>query len=83
MSKNKDLTAREDQVAKMLVQGLSNREIATKLDISQKTVDTHRGHLLQKLGLKNNVELTLHGVAVGWVTPRAAKTVAEPSLAAA
>ena len=41
----------------MLATGDPNREIAKALGISQKTVDTHRAHLLKKLGCKNNVAL--------------------------
>jgi DNA-binding CsgD family transcriptional regulator len=50
------LTHREREVA-MLARGEPNREIAKALGISIKTVDTHRGHLLAKLGCRNNVEL--------------------------
>jgi len=51
------LTSREKQIAERLGFGDTNREIADTLDISIKTVDTHRGHLLKKLGLRNNVAL--------------------------
>jgi DNA-binding NarL/FixJ family response regulator len=62
------LTAREQQVMEMLARGLTNREIAEHLDISIKTVDTHRGHVLKKLGLRNNSELTRFAVKHGYVT---------------
>jgi two-component system, NarL family, invasion response regulator UvrY len=52
------LTARELQVMEMLARGMTNREIAEHLAISIKTVDTHRGHVLKKLDLRNNAELT-------------------------
>jgi DNA-binding NarL/FixJ family response regulator len=52
-----ELTQREREVATMLARGEPNREIATALGISIKTVDTHRAHVLKKLGLRNNVEL--------------------------
>lgn len=52
------LTPREQEIAAHLSRGWFNREIATALGISIKTVDTHRGHLLKKLGLRNNSELT-------------------------
>lgn len=51
------LTSRERQVAERLGYGDTNREVADKLDISVKTVDTHRGHILKKLSLRNNVAL--------------------------
>jgi two-component system, NarL family, invasion response regulator UvrY len=61
------LTAREQQVMEMLARGMTNREIAEHLEISIKTVDTHRGHVLKKLGLRNNSELTRFAVKHGYV----------------
>ncbi len=61
------LTAREQQVMEMLARGLTNREIAEHLEISIKTVDTHRGHVLKKLNLRNNSELTRFAVKHGYV----------------
>ncbi|MBA3538851.1 MAG: response regulator transcription factor [Deltaproteobacteria bacterium] len=60
------LTAREQQVMEMLARGMTNREIAEHLSISIKTVDTHRGHILKKLGLRNNSELTRFAVKHGY-----------------
>lgn len=51
------LTEREQQVAGMLATGMTNREIAVAVEISIKTVDTHRGHVMKKLKTKNNVDL--------------------------
>ena len=61
------LTAREQQVMEMLARGLTNREIAEHLQISIKTVDTHRGHVLKKLGLRNNSELTRFAIKHSYV----------------
>ena len=63
------LTARELQVMEMLARGMTNREIAEHLGISGKTVDTHRGHVLKKLGIRNNSELTSFAVKHGYITP--------------
>ncbi|MGE0397071.1 MAG: LuxR C-terminal-related transcriptional regulator [Kofleriaceae bacterium] len=62
------LTAREAQVMEMLARGMTNREIAEGLSISSKTVDTHRGHVLKKLGIRNNSELTTFAVKHGYIT---------------
>ncbi|MEO8704311.1 MAG: response regulator transcription factor [Kofleriaceae bacterium] len=62
------LTNREIQVMEMLARGLTNREIAEHLTISVKTVDTHRGHVLKKLHVRNNSELTRFAVKYGYVT---------------
>lgn len=63
------LSPRERQVLDHLAKGGSNRELAGELGISLKTVDTHRGHLLKKLGLRNNSDLTRFAIRVGRVTP--------------
>lgn len=62
------LSARQMEVALMLAIGHTNREIADKLKISIKTVDSHRGAALEKLKLRNNVELARHALREGWVT---------------
>lgn len=61
------LTQREMQVALMLATGEGNRAIAKRLDISIKTIDTHRQHIMKKLGLANNVRLCLHALRQGWI----------------
>ena len=52
------LSPRELETLRMLAAGLTNREIAQRLGISVKTIDTHRGHALKKLRLRNNADLT-------------------------
>lgn len=52
------LTDREYQVFLLIVQGKEMKELADELCISDKTARTHRTHILEKLKLKNNVELT-------------------------
>ncbi len=59
------LTDRELEVLRLTGQGKDNRAIAQDLHISLKTVDTHRGHIKEKLGLKNGTELIHY--AVRWV----------------
>jgi two-component system response regulator NreC len=62
-----ELSGREFQVLELLAQGWTNREIADHLHISIKTVDTHRGHVLKKLRLRNNSDLTRFAVKHGYV----------------
>jgi two-component system, NarL family, invasion response regulator UvrY len=62
------LTTRELQVMEMLARGMTNREIARDLSIGVKTVDTHRGHMLKKLRLRNNAEVTRFAVKHGYIT---------------
>ncbi|MDZ4289501.1 MAG: response regulator transcription factor [Prosthecobacter sp.] len=59
------LTDRELEVLRLTGQGKDNRMVAEELHISLKTVDTHRAHLREKLGLKNATELIHY--AVRWV----------------
>jgi DNA-binding CsgD family transcriptional regulator len=59
------LTDREIEIFEMIGKGLTSRQIARHLELSPKTVETHREHIKEKLELKNAVELTKH--AVQWV----------------
>ena len=61
------LTARERQVLRLAAEGHSNVEIATRLFISRRTVETHRAHAMKKLGLRGQVELALYAVRRGIV----------------
>ena len=61
------LTPREGEILIALAQGFPNREIAEELEISVKTVDTHRGHVLKKLGLRNNSDLTRFAIKRGYI----------------
>ena len=61
------LSKREFQVMSYLASGMTNREIAKLLDISVKTVDTHRGHVLKKLKLRNNSDITRFAIQHGYI----------------
>ena len=52
---------------RLIAQGLTNKEIAGRLGISLKTVDTHRTHLMQKLDLHTTAELVRFAVSAGLV----------------
>ncbi len=56
------LTKRESQVLALIAAGRSNKEIAEELFISVKTVETHKTHILMKLGLNNNSELIRYAI---------------------
>src|SRR5688500_12072993 len=57
-----DLTKREQEVLALVARGKSNQEVADELFISIKTVDTHKSHILDKLGLKNTAELVRYAI---------------------
>lgn len=61
------LTEREIQVVRLIAEGLSNREIAERLSISVKTVDTHRGNIMEKLNVHNTAELIKYAIRKGIV----------------
>jgi len=59
------LSKREIEILKLISQEYSNQEIADKLFISTRTVDTHRRNLLEKLEIKNNVGLVKYAISKG------------------
>jgi DNA-binding NarL/FixJ family response regulator len=62
------LTAREREVFALLMHGEGNREIAARLVISVKTVETHRAHIFHKLGVHDLAALTRWACVRGLVT---------------
>ncbi|MCL6544104.1 MAG: response regulator transcription factor [Bryobacteraceae bacterium] len=56
------LTDREKEILQLLAEGKSNKEVATLLDLSLYTVETHRSNLMQKLNLHNTAEIVLYAV---------------------
>jgi DNA-binding NarL/FixJ family response regulator len=63
------LTPRELEVVKLIAEGHTSEEIADTLVISRKTVDRHRSNVLEKLGMRNRVELTRYAIRRGLVEP--------------
>ena len=61
------LTERELEVLKLVARGLSTKEIATRLDISGRTVETHRANLMRKLALKSVALLTQLAIREGLI----------------
>ncbi|KPM55844.1 regulator [Frankia sp. R43] len=63
------ITDREEEVLKLVAEGHSSRQIADILFISVKTVERHRSNLLQKLGLRDRLELTRYAIRAGLIEP--------------
>ncbi len=63
------LTPRESEILKLVAEGHSSREIAETLVISVKTVERHRANILEKLGMRDRVELTRYAIRRGLVEP--------------
>jgi two-component system response regulator NreC len=61
------LSPRETEVLKLMALGHTNREIGEQLSLSVRTVETHRAHIQQKLGLSSRPELTRYALANGLI----------------
>jgi DNA-binding NarL/FixJ family response regulator len=63
------LTPREQEVLKLIAEAHTNREIGEILHLSEKTVESHRGNLLRKLGMRDRVELVRYAIRRGLIEP--------------
>jgi DNA-binding NarL/FixJ family response regulator len=63
------LTPREEEIVKLVAEAHTNDEIADMLVITKKTVERHRANILEKLGMRNRVELTRYAIRRGLVQP--------------
>ncbi len=64
-----ELTPRELEVVKLIAEAHTNRQIADALMLSEKTVESHRGNVLAKLGMRDRVELVRYAIRRGLVEP--------------
>jgi DNA-binding NarL/FixJ family response regulator len=63
------LTPRESEIVKLIAEGNTTREIARLLVISEKTVERHRANILEKLGMRDRVDLTRYAIRRGLAQP--------------
>jgi len=63
------LTPREQEILKLIAEAHPSKEIASILTISVKTVERHRANILEKLGMRDRVELTRYAIRRGLVEP--------------
>jgi DNA-binding NarL/FixJ family response regulator len=63
------LSNRESEILKLIAEGNTSREIAELLVISEKTVERHRANILDKLGMRDRVDLTRYAIRRGLVEP--------------
>jgi two-component system response regulator NreC len=68
--RQRELTAREEEVLRLIAQGYSNKEIGSELKIAVKTVESHKANLMQKLELKNRTGIVRYAVRQGWLQER-------------
>ena len=66
-SEAEDLSPREQEVLRLTAQGFANKEIAARLEVSVKTVETYKSRAAEKLGLKTRAEIVRYGASQGWL----------------
>ena len=62
----RDLTAREREVLALVAQGMSNKEIASRLEVAEKTVKTHVSSVLAKLNVRGRTQAAVYAKERGW-----------------
>jgi DNA-binding NarL/FixJ family response regulator len=63
------LSPREQEILKLIADAHTNREISAMLGLSEKTVESHRGSILRKLGMRDRVELVRYAIRRGLIEP--------------
>mgnify|MGYP000995956556 CR=1 FL=1 len=63
------LSTREQDVLRLIAEGLRNKEIAHRLQIGVKSVETYRSRLLRKLGYDSTAQLVRHAIRNGLIAP--------------
>ena len=62
------LTPREREVLQLLVEGHTTKEVAARLKLSAKTIETHRANIMRRLNLRGMVELTKYAIGEGLIS---------------
>ena len=61
------ITGRVAEILRLIAWGYSNKEIATRLDISVKTVEAHKGNTMKKLGMASRIDIVRYAILQGWL----------------
>ena len=69
------LSSREMEVLQLIAEGRANKQVAAELGISTKTVEKHRGHLMQKLDIHDTAGLTRYAIAAGIIESSIQSTI--------
>jgi DNA-binding NarL/FixJ family response regulator len=64
---DKELTGREEEVLRLLAWGYAHKEIAARLDISVKTVEVYKTRAMEKMGMKNRIDVVRYALLQGWL----------------
>ena len=63
----KDLSGREEEVLRLLAWGYAHKEIAARLDVSVKTVEVYKTRAMEKMGMKNRIDIVRYALLQGWL----------------
>lgn len=62
-----DVSNREEEVLRLIAWGHSNKEIATRLNLSVKTIEVHKANAMKKLGMASRIDIVRYAVLQGWL----------------
>lgn len=65
--KKGELTDRENEVLRLIAFGYSNKEIAARLELSVKTIESHKANAMQKLGTTSRTDIVRYAILQGWL----------------
>ena len=63
----KEITERESEVLRSIAWGYSNKEIASRLDLSVKTVEAHKSNAMRKLNMRSRIDIVRYAILQGWL----------------
>jgi len=63
----KEISDRESEVLRFIAWGYSNKEIATRLDLSVKTVEAHKSNAMRKLNMRSRIDIVRYAILQGWL----------------
>jgi DNA-binding NarL/FixJ family response regulator len=61
------LTPREEEVLRLIAWGYSNKEVAARLDLSVKTIETHKANAMHKMGMRSRIDIVRFALLQGWL----------------
>lgn len=64
---DKDLSRREEEVLRLTAWGYANKEIAARLDISVRTIEVYKTRAMEKMGMKNRIDIVRYALLQGWL----------------
>lgn len=64
---DRDLSEREEQILRLVAWGYSSKDMAAQLDLSVKTIETHKANAMRKLGLRNRIEVVRFALSQRWL----------------